>query len=273
MTGFETGTDQLLLTVEDKVARITLNRPEARNALSDEMTMALRRALAWAAEAEEVGAVLLTGAGAAFSSGGDVKAMGQRNESPDAQPSLDDQFRAMRARHLEIAGALTQMRKPSVAALPGPAAGAGMAIALSCDMRIAAQSAFITTGYARVGLSGDYGVAWLLTRVVGGGRARQLMLTSERVAAERAFEIGLVNEVVADESLPTAAFEQARRLANGPLTAFAYIKDNLDEALVVDHVTAIDHEAERLLRARATADHREAVQAFAEKREPEFTGR
>jgi len=273
MARFESGTDQLLVEQVDRVAMMTLNRPEARNALSDELTMAFRRAIAWAAQDEDVGALLVTGAGTAFCSGGDVKAMGQRNDNAADQPSTEAQFQAMRARHHEIAGALRALRKPSVAALPGPAAGAGMAIALSCDLRIAAESAFLSTGYARIGLSGDYGIAWLLSRIVGPGRARQLMLTSERVPAVRAAEIGLVNEVVADAELRTTALDLAGQFANGPQVAYAYIKDNLDEALSIDHATAIDREADRLLKARTTEDHKEAVRAFAEKREPEFTGR
>lgn len=273
MSDFESGTDQLLVTVEDRVAIATLNRPEARNALSDELTGALRRAIAWAREAPEIGALLLTGAGTAFCAGGDVKAMGQRNANPQDQPSTEAQFQAMRARHREIAGALREMRKPSIAALPGPAAGAGMAIALACDLRIAARSAFLSTAYARIGLSGDYGIAWLLTRVVGPGRARQLMLTAERVSADRAYEIGLVNEVVEDGDVAEASRARARALANGPQVAYAYIKDNLDEALQIDHHAAIDRELDRLLKTRTTDDHREAVRAFAEKREPTFRGR
>ena len=148
-----------------------------------------------------------------------------------------------------------------------------MAIALACDLRVAAQSAFLSTAYARIGLSGDYGVAWLLTRVVGPARARELMLTAERVGAEKAERIGLVNRVAADDALRTEAFALARQLAHGPQIAFAYMKDNLDEALDIDHATAIDREADRLLKTRSTKDHREAVRAFAEKREASFSGR
>ena len=182
-------------------------------------------------------------------------------------------FQEMRARHHEIAGTRRKLRKPTLAVLPGPAAGAGMAIALACDMRLMAESAFLSTAYARIGLSGDYGIAWLLTRIVGPGRARELMLTAERVGAEKAERIGLVNRVCADHALESEAFALARQLAHGPQIAFAYMKDNLDEALGIDHATAIDREADRLLKARTTEDHREAVRAFAEKRDPEFTGR
>ena len=275
--GFDPGTDQILVAVDNRVARITLNRPEARNALSPELSSGLRRAIAWAAESEEVGAVLLTGAGSAFCAGGDVKAMGAQNaattDQPTSQPTVEAQFQSLRARHHGIGGALRAMRKPTVAALPGPAAGAGLAIALACDIRIAADTAFMTTGYANIGLSGDYGIAWLLTRVVGPGRARQLLLTSERVDAQNALSIGLVNQVVPAADLAAESGALAKRLANGPAIAYAYIKDNLDEALTIDHATAIDREADRLLKSRTSADHREAVTAFAEKRPPVFEGR
>jgi enoyl-CoA hydratase/carnithine racemase len=271
MTNFDSDTDQLRCGLEDGVATLTLNRPEARNALSNELTGALRRAISWAGESSQVGALLLTGAGSAFCAGGDVKAMGAR-AAQAAAPSLEAQFQEMRTRHQEIAGALHALRKPTIAAMPGAAAGAGMAIALACDLRIASESAFFNTAYARIGLSGDYGIAWLLTRVIGPARARELMLTAERIDAHRAQDIGLVNRVVADAHLGKAAFEWARSLASGPRVAFRYIKDNLDEALHVDHATAIDREADRLLKARTTSDHREAVRAFAEKREPRFTG-
>jgi len=273
VTTFTSSSQQLLVSLTDRVAVITLNRPEARNALSPELTGAFRQAIAWATEDADVGAVLVTGAGNAFCSGGDVKAMGAHPNSNQPRPSVEQQYQELRARHHEIAGALRAMRKPTLAALPGAAAGAGMAIALSCDLRIAAESAFLSTGYARIGLSGDYGIAWLLSRIVTPGHARQLMLTSERVTASRAYEIGLVNEVVPADELMAAAMAQASVLAKGPQVAYAYIKDNLDEALDIPHATAIDREADRLLKARTTADHKEAVTAFAEKREPIFSGR
>jgi enoyl-CoA hydratase/carnithine racemase len=171
-----------------------------------------------------------------------------------------------------LTGALVAVRKPTIAALPGPAAGAGLAIAMACDIRIAAQSAFVSTGYLRVGLSGDYGIAWLLTRLVGTARARELMFTAEKVEAERAERIGLFNRVVPDAELRDAALALARDMAQGPTLALRYMKDNLDEALAFDFATARDHEAERLIRGTMTADHREAVQAFIEKRKPNFKG-
>ena len=270
MTAFSSGTERLLVEQRDRTVVITLNRPEARNALSDELTGALRRAIAWAAAEDSVGALVLTGAGSAFCAGGDVKGMGRR-EGQEAPP-LEAQYATMVARHKEVAGAMYAMRKPTIAALPGAAAGAGLSIALSCDMRVAAESAFLTTAYGRIGLSGDYGIAWLLTRVVGPARARELMLTSERVSAERALALGLVNRVSGDDALQETALALAAQLGSGPATAIRYMKDNLDEALSISHDTAIEREADRLLKARSTNDHKEAVRAFAEKREPKFTG-
>ena len=138
---------------------------------------------------------------------------------------------------------------------------------------IAAQSAFVATGYARIALSGDYGIAWLLTRLVGTARARELMFTGDKVDAARCEAIGLVNRVVPDGKLQTEAFALARSLAEGPRLALRYMKDNLDEALQFDFETARDHEAERLVRLTTTADHKEAVQAFTEKRKAVFTGK
>ena len=187
--------------------------------------------------------------------------------------TFEERLSDLRWRQAALTGALVAVRKPTIAALPGAAAGAGLAIALACDIRIAAQSAFVSTGYAKVGLSGDYGIAWLLTRAVGSARARELMFTAERVDAERCERIGLVNRVVPDDKLRDEAFEFAKSLANGPRVALRNMKDNLDDALHIDYPTALHREAERLVQASRTADHKEAVQAFVEKRKPVFVGK
>jgi enoyl-CoA hydratase/carnithine racemase len=210
------GTSELLCFVRERVAVATLNRPDARNALSDDLTPALRRMVKRCADDPDIGALLVTGAGAAFCAGGDVKSMA---DSRGKVLSQAERIENLRQKQRALTGALVALRKPTIAALPGPAAGAGLAIALACDIRIAAQSAFVTSGYVRIGLSGDYGIAWLLTRTVGSARARELMLFTERVDATRCAAIGLVNQVVPDELLQQQAFETARRLANGPATA------------------------------------------------------
>ncbi|OFX04160.1 MAG: enoyl-CoA hydratase [Alphaproteobacteria bacterium RIFCSPHIGHO2_12_FULL_66_14] len=267
----DTGTTELLCSVRDGVALITLNRPEARNAMSDRLTPALRTQIKERGGDPDVGALLITGAGTAFCSGGDVKGMGDRGTR--GAMSFEDRLSDLRVRQTLLTGALVGVRKPTIAALPGAAAGAGLAIALACDIRIAAQSAFVSTGYARVGLSGDYGIAWLLTRAVGSARARELMFTAERVDSERCERIGLVNRVVPDDKLQAKAFALAKSLAEGPRVALRNMKDNLDDALHIDHAMALYREAERLVQSSRTDDHKEAVRAFVEKRKPKFVGR
>ena len=266
----DTGTDELLCVIRDRVAIITLNRPEVRNALSDNLTPALRTMIRTCGENPQVGALLITGAGTAFCAGGNVKGMGDRSAKKDM--SFDERVADLRWRQAALTGALVAVRKPTIAALPGPAVGAGLALAMACDIRIAAQSAFVSTGYLRVALSGDYGIAWLLTRLVGTSRARELMFTADKVDAARCEAIGLVNRVVPDDDLQTEAFALAKSMAEGPTLALRYMKDNLDDALHIDYATALHREAERLVQSSRTADHKEAVQAFIDKRKPVFKG-
>jgi 2-(1,2-epoxy-1,2-dihydrophenyl)acetyl-CoA isomerase len=267
-THLETGSPQLLYSLHDRVAVLTLNRPEAKNALSDELSPALRRMIRQCADDAGVGAVLITGSGRAFCAGGDVKGMG--NASGKSKLPFDERLADLQQRQRTLTGALLELRKPTIAALPGAAVGAGLAIALACDLRLAAESAFVTTGYARVALSGDYGISALLTRAVGSPRARELMFTSRRVDASACLAIGLVNQVLPDAELQDAAFELARELANGPTDALRSIKDNLDDALAVDFGASLNREATRLLRTAGLPDHAEAVRAFIEKRAPVF---
>ena len=268
--GIDTGTSELLCEIRDHVALITLNRPEARNALSDHLTPALRRMIKQCGDDPNVGALLMTGAGTAFCAGGDVKGMG--SNSTKTEIAFEDQVADLRIKQRTLTGALVALRKPSLAALPGPAAGAGMALALACDIRIAGESAIMSTGYARVGLTGDYGIAWLLTRLVGTSRARELMFLSERIDARRCETLGLVNRVVPDAELREAAFALARSLAEGPAIALARIKDNLDHALTSDILDSMDREAENMVRSARTSDHKEAVRAFIDRRKPVFAG-
>ena len=267
----DTGTGLLLADLRDGVATLTLNRPEARNALSDELTPALRRMIVRLGNDPSVGALVITGAGPSFCAGGDVKSMGSgRGPGRTTERTADEAVLELQQRQRTLTGVLVGLPVPTIAALTGPAAGAGLAIALACDIRFAAASAFVTTGYARVGLSGDYGINWLLTRLVGTARARELMFTADRVDAETCARIGLVNRVFPDGSLrpETAAF--AARLAAGPRQAIALIKRNLERALTSDFRSALDAEAEHLVRAAGTDEHREAVRAFIEKRPPRF---
>src|SRR6266545_250941 len=264
----DTGTGELLCEIRDGVALTTLNRPEARNALSDQLTPALRRMIRQCGDDSSVGALLITGAGTAFCAGGDVKGMG--SNAAKAETPIDERIADLRIKQRTLTGALVGLRKPTIAAIPGPSAGAGLALALACDIRIAAESAVMTTGYARIGLTGDYGIAWLLTRLVGTSRARELMFLSERIDARRCEALGLVNRVVPDADLRDVAFALARSLAEGPSQALAGMKDNLDLALTADLVNSMDQEAEYMVRSARTTDHKEAVRAFADKRKAVF---
>lgn len=265
----DTGTGQLLCEVREGVAIITLNRPEARNALSDELSPALRRMLRQMDDDASVGAILITGAGTAFCAGGDVKGMGGRS-SRTAEMTQDERIADLKERQRLLTGAIVTASKPVVAAMPGPAAGAGLAIALACDVRFAADTAFVATGYVRVGLTGDYGISWLLTRLVGTARARELMYSGEKVSAERCERLGIINQMVPGDELFDRAFAFARRIANGPRAAISGIKANLDRAAHAEFLQALDQEAEILVPLTRHPDHKEAVAAFVEKREPVF---
>src|SRR6202171_1559243 len=266
----DTGTDELLCSIRHRVAVITLNRPQARNSLSDQLTPALRRMIKQNGDDPDVGALLITGAGTAFCSGGDVKGMG--GKSTAQAMTYGEKVVRLQNRQRTLTGALVSVRKPTIAALPGPAAGAGLAIALACDIRIAAESAFVSTGYLLVRLSGEYGIAWLLTRLVGTSRARELMFLSERIDARRCEMLGLVNRVVPDAELRGTAFALAKSLAEGPSIALARMKDNLDHAVTSDFLDSMDQEAENMVRSARTTDHKEAVRAFIDKRKPAFVG-
>lgn len=266
-TKIDTGTEELLCEIEDRVATITFNRPHARNSLSDELSPALRQVLLELQNDTRVGAVLLTGAGEAFCSGGDVKGMGGNRS---AKLTADEATEQLKERQRTLTGRIVTLKVPTIASLPGPAVGAGLSIALACDIRIAADTAFVATGYSAIALSGDYGMAWLLTHLVGTSKARELMFSNARVYADEALRLGLVNRVVPKEELRREAFDFARDLANGPSQAFALMKDNLNHALTHSYFDSLDKEAENMVRSAGTEHHKQAVQAFIEKRKPVF---
>jgi len=275
----DTGTDEVLAQVEDGVAVVTLNRPSRRNALSASMFGGLARALAEVEVDDGVGVVVLTGAGGAFCAGGDVKAMAGEGQSQAgvvsaAQPvSLDGRIHQQRLSQRATSGRLWQMPKPTIAALPGPAAGAGFSLALACDLRYAVAGAVLTTAFARVGFPGDYGGTWFLTRLVGAAKARELYYFSDRISAEEGERLGLVNAVFPAETFEQEVTERARRLAAGPRIAYRYMKENLNRAVSGELGECLDIEATHHIHAGLTEDHREAARAFVEKREPRFQGR
>jgi enoyl-CoA hydratase/carnithine racemase len=269
----ETGTDELLATFVDGVVTLTLNRPAARNALSDTLSPALREMLARLATMPEARCAVLTGAGSAFCAGGDVKGMGGGSQRPDAPRSSEEAVAELTRRQQSLTGALYALPMPTIAALPGPAAGAGLSIALACDLRIAAESAFVTTGFRNVALAGDYGASFFLTHLVGTAKARELFYTAARVTAADCLALGIVNRVVPDDRLHDEAGSLARELASGPTVAFRHMKQNLDRALREELPACLAAEAAGTVASAQTEDHREAVRAFVETRRPVFSGR
>jgi 2-(1,2-epoxy-1,2-dihydrophenyl)acetyl-CoA isomerase len=271
---FDTGTDDINTEVIDGVMRITLNRPERRNAMSDGMLQGLVASLGDAEVATDVGAVVLTGAGGAFCAGGDVKGMAEAGgEGGNSALQYDARVHLQRRNQRDTAGKLYELPKPTIAALPGPAAGAGLSIALSCDLRYASPNAILTTAFARVGFSGDYGGTYFMSRLIGSAKARELYFLSERVDMEEAERLGLVNGVFSEDSLQDEVMEIGRRLAQGPTVAYRYMKENLNRAINGEMGECLDMEAVHHIHCGQTRDHKEAAQAFVDKREPDFQGR
>ena len=271
---FDTGTDDINTEVIDGVMRITLNRPERRNAMSDGMLQGLVASLGDAEVATDVGAIVVTGAGGAFCAGGDVKGMAEAGgEGGGSAVQYDARVHLQRGNQRDTAGKLYELPKPTIAALPGPAAGAGLSIALSCDLRYASPNAILTTAFARVGFSGDYGGTYFMSRLIGSAKARELYLLSEKVGMEEAERLGLVNGVFSEDSLQDEVMAIGRRLAQGPTVAYRYMKENLNRAVHGEMGECLDMEAAHHIHCGQTRDHKEAAKAFVDKREPDFQGR
>jgi 2-(1,2-epoxy-1,2-dihydrophenyl)acetyl-CoA isomerase len=262
--------DDLLVAVNDGVAVLTLNRPERLNAMSRAMLDGLLAALPQLADDPDVGVVVLTGAGRGFCAGGDVKAMAEGSEM--AGSSLEERAQGLRA-SMEVSRWLHEMPKPTIAMVRGAAAGAGLSLALACDLRFAGESARFGTAFARVGYSGDFGGSFFLTQLVGTAKARELYYTAELLDASQALALGLVNRVIPDARLEQETLAVAARLAAGPRVALRYMKRNLNAAESGTLKELLDLEAWHHTRTGMTEDHREAAKAFVEKREPVFRGR
>jgi 2-(1,2-epoxy-1,2-dihydrophenyl)acetyl-CoA isomerase len=275
MTVLDTGTDDLRAEIDDGVAVITMNRPDRRNAFSQAMMSALGAVLAQVETDEAVGCVVLTGAGGAFCAGGDVKDMaGPPGDGGDgAGRPLDAVIHRQRLSQRAMSGRLWGMPKPTIAAIGGPAAGAGLSLALACDLRYAVPGAVLTTAFARVAFAGDYGGTWFLTRLVGSGKAKELYYFSERLSAEDAQRLGIVNAIFAPADFEREVMARARRLAQGPSIAYRYMKENLNRAVTSELGDCMDLEATHHVHTGRTEDHHEAARAFVDKREPRFHGR
>jgi 2-(1,2-epoxy-1,2-dihydrophenyl)acetyl-CoA isomerase len=273
----DTGTPYLRGWRLGRLAVLSFNQPSKRNALRFEIYEALARLLREIALDQEVGCLVLTGEGESFCAGGDVKEFATRNAAdPRERPASltrSSMVDLLRARHRDISLALHRMPKITVAVLPGPAAGGGLSIALACDLRVAVHDAILTTAFAKIGTSGDFGGSWFLTQLVGPAKAKELFLFSPRLTAQEAKELGIVNTVFAREDFAAQWLRYAQDIADGPTAAYRAMKENINRALESDLATALDAEAVNMMDSFRTADHREAVAAFMAKRPPVFTGR
>ena len=259
----------LLYDVKDRVATLTLNRPERLNALGGSLRPDLYDAILKAGADPEVGAIVITGAGRGFCSGGDVKSMSERDRAAAGAP-LMDKFAPVRDR---IILAMRDCPRPIIAAINGPAAGAGMNLALACDIRIASTAAKFSQAFVKRGLHPDWGGTYFLPRIVGMSKACELIFTGDSIDAAEALKLGIVNSVVAPEELMNEAYKLAKRIAAGPAVAIQLAKRSLYHNLDVDLRAALEFETFAQNISRETEDAKEGVKAFGEKRAPVFKGR
>ena len=256
----------LTVSVDGAIATLTLNRPKALNALSTEMAQLGVEALRRLSDDASIRAVIVTGAGRAFSAGGDVpKMQALHNGEADFRDVLSDQVTAH-----EFARLLHDMPKITLAAVNGPAFGAGLAIALAADLRIASSGALFGTAFASVGLDGDLGVSWSLAKLVGEAKAKELMLLPSQIDAEEARRIGLVNFVAEADAFEAETAKLAARLASGPANAMRFIKQNINAAHAERFADTLEREATSHISLMKDPDFREGVSAFLEKRKPKF---
>lgn len=256
----------VLYEVAQGVATITLNRPERRNAVTPVMLQALHAGVVAAGEDDSVRAVLLMGAGKGFCAGQDLSIF-------DGVPSPDAVRDVVLNYYRPLIESICCLEKPVIAAINGVAAGAGASLALACDLRIMAADASILMAFSNIGLVPDAGASWFLTRLVGYSRAYEIAMTGERVPAQRCLELGLTNRVTATDALAAEAQQWAQQIAQRPTRALGLTKRVMQQATVQDLATIIAAEAELQAQATTTADHREGIMAFAQKRAPVFTGR
>ena len=257
----------VLTEVRGPILIITLNRPEAKNAANLALSKGVAAAIDRLDADDTLSVGIITGAGGTFCVGGDVKSMAAGRAPLPFEAKMANLRRGM-----EVSRILHTMPKPVVAQLDGAAAGAGLSIALSCDLRVASASCKITTAFAKVGFSGDYGGTYFLTKMLGSAKARELYLMSPVLSAQEAYNLGMVSKVVPDADVEAEALELARSLAQGPSVALGYIKRNINNAETMTLEACFDGEAIHHTRAGETTDHKEAAKAFVEKRKPTFQG-
>jgi len=268
--------DTLFEKRPDGVALITLNRPESLNAMGGELMPLLMKHLADCSDDPSVRCVVLTGTGRGFCAGGDGKGMASRADRGDGQRSPSASLAAgvdeLRQSQRRTSFMMHTMPKPVIAAVNGYAVGAGLSLALSCDIRIASDQAKFGTAFRNVGFSGDFGGSYFLQKLVGWGKARELYFTGQILDAEEALRTGMINRVVPHDRLEEEALGLASELAAGPTLAYGRMKENFNLGESNDLLTVLNHEALNMRLSGGTTDHREAAKAFVEKRKPVFKG-
>ncbi len=257
----------LLSSLDGGILTLTLNRPERLNAMDIALFERVLAACADAATDSAVRVLVLRGTGKAFSAGGDLL-----GAIPSAESSFEERVDGLRRRS-NIAFLLHRMPKPTIAMLRGPVAGAAFAFALGCDIRIASETTKFVPAYARAGYAGDYGVSYLLQRLVGPAKAHEILFLGDPIDVAKANNLGIINQVTADDELEAVTQALAERLAAGPTLAYRYMKQNLALAETASFEQSLDIEAANMIRSMFSEDGKEAVQAFKEKRTPKFSGR
>ena len=268
----ETGTKQLLAQIENNIITITLNRPEAKNALSENLTPFLRKILKSVKKDKSIRLLIITGNGDAFCAGGDIKSM-NINKKNKNQITSNKKIKNLQKKQLELTGTLYSLKIPTIAILKGVAAGAGLSLALACDLRIATTNTFIISGYSKIGLSGDYGITWLLAKITNTSIAKEIMFTNRRISAQEAKSLGIFNQVYSKNLLAKKMKEILNNIVNGSPESINLIKNNINNSMHYSFKKALNKEAINLVKSALTEDHKEAIKAFIEKRKPIFKGK
>ena len=264
--------DLVLSNISDRVATLTFNQPKKLNALSPEMEFSAIEILKkWSLD-PDIGAIVVTGSGGAFSVGGDISKMDKAGGGLLHGNTIEQNIDGLR-REQELSWLLFTMPKVTIAAVNGHAMGAGMAIAMACDLRIASDKAKFGTAYAKVALGGDFGITWLLTQYVSAPKAKELLFLGENISAMEAQRIGLINRAISEENFAYEVQNIALRIAHGAQVSYRYMKENVNLSITSDFYEMLNREAESHLRCARTEDFKEGVQAFIEKRQAKFTGR
>ena len=272
---FDTNTETLKAKAENGILTIILNRPKSKNALTNDMLASLADILDKAQRESSIRCIVLTGAGQSFCSGGDVKAFAAANNQDEGKvdKNFHERVNDQRISQQSVVGRLYHMPKPTIAFISGAAAGAGLSIALACDLRIMSEQAILTTAFAKVGLSGDYGGTFLISQLIGRAKACELYFLSDRIGAGKALELGLVNWIGPDNLAREKLNQVVSELAEGPSVAYQYMKENLNRAYAGgDLEDCMDLEASHHLSCFNTNDHKVAAEAFVQKKKPQFRG-